>query len=144
MRLNGIVEVNETEKLNASIGAVFKVNLAVPHVHQGTDDPLSFPVGLRTFDTSKLLTDTALPASFDKSMIVSSFKFRAVIGISAVDLIRILGNSSDEKASGAVLSLIGEDTGYNSLEKSSMATNRYSRGSLADCSFNNGSRLVSR
>lgn len=33
MRLNGIVEVNETEKLNTSIEAVFKVNLAVPHVH---------------------------------------------------------------------------------------------------------------
>ena len=29
MRLNGIVEINETEKLNASIDAVFKVNLAV-------------------------------------------------------------------------------------------------------------------
>ncbi|PTQ66546.1 hypothetical protein C8R26_14812, partial [Nitrosomonas oligotropha] len=63
MRLNGIVEVNETEKLNASIGAVFKVNLAVPHIHQGADNPLSFTVGLRTIDTSKLLTDTVLPAS---------------------------------------------------------------------------------
>ncbi|PTQ75467.1 hypothetical protein C8R26_101223, partial [Nitrosomonas oligotropha] len=26
MRLNGIVEINETEKLNVPIGAVFKVN----------------------------------------------------------------------------------------------------------------------
>ncbi|SDX32309.1 hypothetical protein SAMN05216300_12836, partial [Nitrosomonas oligotropha] len=51
MRLNGIVEVDETEKLNASIGTVFKVNLAVPHIHQGADNPLSFPVGLRTIDT---------------------------------------------------------------------------------------------
>ncbi|SEO96603.1 hypothetical protein SAMN05216333_1761, partial [Nitrosomonas oligotropha] len=32
MRLNGIVEINETEKLNVPIGAVFEVNLAVPHV----------------------------------------------------------------------------------------------------------------
>ena len=100
MRLNGIVEINETEKLNVPIGAVFKVNLAVPHIHQGADNPLSFTVGLRTIDTGKLLTDTVLPASFDESVAVSSFKFRTVIGISAVDLIRTLGNDSVyEKAS---------------------------------------------
>ena len=52
-----------------------------------------------------------LPASFDKSMAVSSFKFFAVVRISIVDLVRTLGNSSDEKASGAVLSFIGEDIG---------------------------------
>ena len=69
MRFNGIVEINETEKLNASIGAVFKVNLAVPHIHQGADNPLSFTVGLRTIDTSKLLTDTVLPTSLDESMV---------------------------------------------------------------------------
>ena len=66
MRLNGIVEINETERLNASsIGAVFKVNLAVPHVHQGADDSFGFTVGLRTIDTGKLLTDTVLLASFN-------------------------------------------------------------------------------
>ncbi|PTQ76673.1 hypothetical protein C8R26_11572, partial [Nitrosomonas oligotropha] len=63
VRLNGIVEINETEKLNVPIGAIFEVNLAVLHVHQGADNPLSFTVGLRTIDTSKLLTDTVLPAS---------------------------------------------------------------------------------
>ena len=68
MRLNGIVEVNEMEKLNASIGTVFKVNLAVPHIHQCADNPLSFTVGLRTIDTGKLLTDTVLPANFDESV----------------------------------------------------------------------------
>ena len=144
MKLNGIVEVNETEKLNASIGAVFKVNLTVPHVHQGTDDPLSFAVGLRTIDTSKLLTDTVLPASFDKSMAVSSFKFFAVVRISIVDLVRTLSNSACEKASCTMLGFIGKISAYNSLEKSSMATNRYSRGLLADCPFNKGSRLVSK
>ena len=111
MRLNGIVEVNETDKLNTSVSSVFKTEFVVPHVHERADHALGFAVGLRTIDTSKLLTDTVLPASFDKSMIVSSFKFRAVIGITAIDLIRTLGNSSDEKASGAVLSFIGEDIG---------------------------------
>ena len=71
MRLNGIVEINETEKLNVPIGAVFKVNLAVPHVHQGADNPLSFTIGLRTIDAGKLLTDTVLPANFDESVGVS-------------------------------------------------------------------------
>jgi len=62
------------------------VNLAVPHVYQCADNRLGFTVGLRTIDTSKLLTNTMLPASFDESMIVSYFKFRAVVGTRAVDL----------------------------------------------------------
>jgi hypothetical protein len=144
MRLNGIVEINETEKLNVPIGAVFKVNLAVPHIHQCADNPLGFTVGLRTIDTGKLLTDTLLPASFDESVAVSSFKFFAVVRISIVDLVRTLSNSSDEKASCTMLGFIGKNIGYSSLEKSSMATNRYSRGSLANCPFNNRSRLVSK
>jgi hypothetical protein len=44
VRLNGIVEVNETEKLNASIGAIFKVNLAVPHVYQGAETGSALPL----------------------------------------------------------------------------------------------------
>ena len=144
MRLNDIVEINETEKLNASIGAVFKVNLAVPHIHQGADNPLSFTVGLRTIDAGKLLTDTVLPASFDESVAVSSFKFFAVVRISIVDLVRTLSNSACEKASCTMLGFIGKNIGYSSLEKSSIATNRYSRGSLADCPFKKGSRLVSK
>ena len=112
MRFHGIVEVNETDKLNASIGIVFKASLCVPHVHQSADDPFGLTVGLRTIDAGKLLPDTVLPASFNESMIVSSFKFLAVIGISIIDLIRTLGNDSGhEKASGAVLSFIGENIG---------------------------------
>jgi hypothetical protein len=128
MGFYGIVEVNKTDKLNASIGAVFKTSQAVPHIHQSADDSLGLAVGLGTIDTSKLLTDAMLPASFIESMIVVSFKFFAVIGISIVDLIRTLSNSAYEKASGAVLSFIGKDIGkdigIHSLEKSSMATNR--------------------
>ena len=111
MRLNGIVEVDETEKLNVPIGAVFKVNLAVPHIHQGADNPLSFTVGLRTIDAGKLLTDTVLPASFDESVAVSSFKFFAVVRISIVDLVRTLSNSACEKASCTMLGFIGKNIG---------------------------------
>ncbi|SDX20751.1 hypothetical protein SAMN05216300_12250, partial [Nitrosomonas oligotropha] len=108
VRLNGIVEINETEKLNVPIGAVFKVNLAVPHIHQGADNPLSFTVGLRTIDAGKLLTDTVLPASFDESVAVSSFKFFTVVRISIVDLVRTLSNSACEKASCTMLGFIGK------------------------------------
>ena len=112
MGFDSIVEVNETGKLNAPIGTVFKGNLAVPHIHQGADDSFGFAVGLRTIDAGKLLPDTVLPASFAESMAVSSFKFRTVIGISTVDLIRTLGNDSVyEKASCAVLRFIGKDLG---------------------------------
>ena len=86
----GIVEVNETEKLNAPLGAVFKANLAVPHIHQSADDSLGLSIGLRTIDAGKLLTDTVLPASFIERMAVSSFKFFAVVRISIVDLARTL------------------------------------------------------
>jgi hypothetical protein len=142
MGLYGIVEVNETGKLNALIGTVFKGNLAVPHIHQSADDSFRFAVGLGTIDAGKLLADTVQSASLAESMAVSSFKFIAVIGISAVDLIRTLGNDSVyEKASGAMLSFIEKNIAISSLEKSSMATNRYSPGSLADCPFNRGSRL---
>ena len=45
-------------------------------------------------------------------MVVGSFKFLAVIGISIVDLIRTLGNdSADEEASCTMLSFIGENIG---------------------------------
>jgi len=69
-----------------------------------------------------------LLASFDESMVVSTFKFLAVIGVGIVDLIRALGNDSFcEKASGAMPGFIGENISIqNSLEKSSMTTNRYS------------------
>ncbi len=145
MGFHSIVEVNEPEKLDAPIGSVFKASLRVPHIQQSADDSFGFAVGLRPIDTCKLLTDTVLCASYVESEIVSSFKFLAVIRISIVDLIKTLGNDSvDEKASCAMLSFIGVNIGYNSLEKSSIATNRYSRGSLVDCPFSKGSRLVSK
>ncbi len=64
----------------------------MPHIHQGADDPLCFTVGLRAIDADKLLADTVLPASFAESMIVSSFKFRAIIRISTVNLIMLIGS----------------------------------------------------
>lgn len=65
MGFYGIVEVNETRKLNTPIGAVFKGNLAVPHIHQCADDSFGFAVGLRTIGAGKLLTDTvALPKAW--------------------------------------------------------------------------------
>ncbi len=112
MRFHSIVKVNEPEKLYAPIGSVFKASLRVPPVHQGADNSFGFAVGLRAIDACKLLTDTLLCASFAESMIVSSFKFLAVIGISIVDLIRTLGNDSVyKKASCAMLSFIGENIG---------------------------------
>jgi len=61
-------------------------------------------------DAGKLLIDTVLRASFDKSVIGCPFKLLAVIGISIVGLIRALDNDSVyEKTSGAVLGFIGEN-----------------------------------
>ena len=109
MWFHSIIEVNETGKLNAPIGAVFKASFAVPHIHQSADDSLGLAVGLRAINAGKLLPDTVLPASFDESMSVSPFKFLAVIGISIVDLVRTLSSSTQEEASGAVLGFVRKD-----------------------------------
>lgn len=37
VRLDSIVEVNEAEKLDAPIVAVFKAELTVPHIHPNMD-----------------------------------------------------------------------------------------------------------
>ena len=112
MWFHSIVEVNEPEKLDAPIGSVFKASLRVPHIQQSADDSFGFAVGLWPINACKLLTDTVLCASYAESVIVSPFKFLAVIGISIVDLIRTLGNDgADEKASCAMLSFIGENIG---------------------------------
>ena len=67
----------------------------MPHIYQGADGLFAFAVGLWTINAGKLLTDTVLPASFAESMVVSSFKFLIAIGISAVELIRTLGNDTE-------------------------------------------------
>lgn len=76
-------------------------------------------------------------------MIAGSFKFGTVVGVSAVDLIRALGNDrAYEEASSAVLGFIGKISAYNSLKKSSIAANKYSGGSLTNCPLRKESRLV--
>jgi len=61
------------------------------------------------------------PAGCDESMIAGSFKFGAVVEISAVNLIRALSDDrAYEKASSAVMGFIGELSAYNSREKSSI------------------------
>jgi len=62
----------------------------VPHVHEYTDNTLSFTVSLRAIDAGKLLADTVLPASCNESMIAGSFNSGAIVGVSAVNPIRAL------------------------------------------------------
>ena len=75
-----------------------------------------------------------MSTSCNESMIAGSFKFGTVVGVSAVDLIRALGDDRTyEKASSTVLVLSGKNLSIQfSLEKSSIVTNKYSRGSLTD------------
>ncbi len=65
MGFHGVVEVDETEKLNAPAGAVFKGNLVELHVHQGADDSFCFTVGLRTTDADTCCL-RALPKAYLK------------------------------------------------------------------------------
>ena len=112
MGFDGVVEVNETDKLNTAVRGVFKGNLTVPHFHEGADDALGFAVSLRAIDAGKLLTDAVLRTYFDESVIGSPFKFLAIIGVGIVDLIRALGDDGfSEEMCGAVLSFVRKNPG---------------------------------
>ncbi len=42
MGFDGVVEVNETDKLNTAVSGVFKTEFVVPHVHERADHALGF------------------------------------------------------------------------------------------------------
>ena len=46
---------------------------------------------MRVIDACKFLSDAVLPATSDDSMVAGSLKFGVVVGVSAVDQIRVLG-----------------------------------------------------
>ena len=79
MRFNGIVKVNEAIEFNLSVQRIFKLNLLVPHLHQGTNDSLSFAVGLRSGNASKALTDVVLCAGLNKCVMGRTSILLAVV-----------------------------------------------------------------
>ena len=112
MGFDGVVEVNETDKLNTAVSGVFKTEFVVPHVHERANHVLGFAVSLRAIDASKLLTDIVLGACFDERVTGGPLKFLAVIGVGIVDLIRALGDDGFyEEMRSAVLGFIRENRG---------------------------------
>ena len=59
--------------------------LFMPHLHQGTDNPLRLTVGLRTGNLGKLLTNPVLVTGYSESMVGRAFVFRTVIGVNALN-----------------------------------------------------------
>ena len=57
----------------------------MPHLHQGTDNPLCLTVGLRTGNPGKLLTNPVLITGHTESMAGRAFVFRTVVGLNALN-----------------------------------------------------------
>ena len=57
----------------------------MPHLHQGTDNPLRLTVGLRTGNPGKLLTNPVLVTGYTESMVGRAFVFRTVVGVNALN-----------------------------------------------------------
>ena len=97
----------------------------MPHLHQGTDNPLRLTVGLRTGNPGKLLTNPVLVTGYTESMVGRAFVFRTVVGVNALNQVWAgINQVFGQKLGGAVCGLSGKMAAYSSLEKSSMATNR--------------------
>ena len=117
----------------------------MPHLHQGTDDAFGLAVGLGPVDLGELLADAVAFAGLDEGVAVGALVFLAVVGVGVFNLIRaLLEHVVDQEMGGAVWVLSGRMSAYSSLEKSSMATNRYSLGCVGDWPLSNGRRLVSK
>ncbi|SDY93426.1 hypothetical protein [Nitrosomonas sp. Nm58] len=80
-------------------------------LQESTDNALDLPIGLRSINIGKFLTDTALLASrTDACCSASAYLCRyVVIAIGTINLIRALGNNCgyEEEASSADLDLSG-------------------------------------
>ena len=112
MGFDRVVKVNEAHQLDMAVLSVLEYLLAMPHVHQGTDDPFRLAVGLWTVDAGELLADALLFAGLDEGMPVSPPVFLAVVRVGIVKLVRALGDHVvGEEAGGTVLGLVGQDVG---------------------------------
>ena len=95
-----------------AVGIVFELCLAVPHRHQGADDPFGLAVGLGAVDLGEFLPDAVGLARLGEGMVVGAFIFFAVVGIGIVDLVRTLcQHLVDQELGGAVLGLVEQDVG---------------------------------
>uniref|UniRef100_UPI002108C80E hypothetical protein n=1 Tax=Nitrosomonas sp. Nm33 TaxID=133724 RepID=UPI002108C80E len=110
MWFDSVIKINKATELNLPVGAVFKVGVAMPYLHEGADNTFSFTVGLRSIDLSEFLADAVRFAAFNKSMTVSAFIFFAIIRISIINLVRALGDDGfGEEPGGAIPGFIRQD-----------------------------------
>ena len=85
VRLHRIIEINKAAQLLLPMLWTVKRLFLMPHLHQGTDNPLRLTVGLRTDRTGKLLINAVSPTVNAKGMICPSFVFAAVVRIYTLD-----------------------------------------------------------
>jgi hypothetical protein len=125
---------------------VLESMLAVPHLHEGADDTFGLAVCLGSVDFGELFADAVLLAGLDEGVVVSALIFLAVVGVCVIGLVRAMGDMTLPTKCRAALPwvLSGRMSAYSSLEKSSMAMNRYSLGCVGDWPLSKGRRLVSK
>ena len=110
VRLHRIIEINKAAQLLLPVFRTVKRLFLMPHLHQGTDNPLRLTVGLRTDRTGKLLINAVSPTGNAKGMICPSFVFAAVVRIYTLDQIRTgFDDLFGQKLGGAVCGFVRQN-----------------------------------
>ena len=83
--LHSVIKINKAAQLLLPVFRTLKRLFLMPHLHQGTDNPLRLTVGLRTGNPGKLLTNPVLITGYTESMVGRAFIFRTVVGVNALN-----------------------------------------------------------
>lgn len=79
MRLDGVVEIDESSQLELAVGIDLKPGLVVPHLHQGADKAVGLAVGLGLVNLGELLADAVGLAGLEEGVAVGALILFAVV-----------------------------------------------------------------
>ncbi len=112
VRLHSVIKINKAAQLLLPMFRTLKRLFLMPHLHQGTDNPLRLTVGLRTGNPGKLLTNPVLVTGYTESMVGRAFVFRTVVGVNALNQVWAgINQLFGQKLGGAVCGFVRQNGG---------------------------------
>ena len=81
MGFDRVVKVNEAHQLDMAVLVVLEHLLAMPHVHQGTDDAFRLAVGLGSVGAGELLADALLCTGLSEAFEAVLDRLKALVGV---------------------------------------------------------------
>ena len=110
--LHSVIKINKAAQLLLPMFQTLKRLFLMPHLHQGTDNPLRLTVGLRTGNPGKLLTNPVLVTGYTESMVGRAFVFRTVVGVNALNQVWAgINQVFGQKLGGAVCGFVRQNGG---------------------------------